>query len=112
MVDVRRAVASAVVGATGLAVAGIVLEHAVTETPPLSGLLLAGFGALVGAALAAGSVGVYRSSFTTTQTLRIGGGPRSASSSPAPPSACCTSTRRRSQPYRRRRCSPGPSSSA
>ena len=73
MVDVRRAVASAVVGATGLAVAGIVLEHAVTETPPLSGLLLAGFGALVGAALAAGSVGVYRSSFTTTQTLRIGG---------------------------------------
>ncbi|MGB9964754.1 sensor histidine kinase KdpD [Halobacterium sp. CBA1126] len=71
--DTGRAAASATISLTGGLVLAVMVRHVFAAQPPLSGWLLAGFGGLVGAALVAAGVLVYRAGFTTEQTVRIAG---------------------------------------
>lgn len=71
--NVRRAGICGSISASGGVVLGLMVYHAVTRPLPLAGLLLAAFGALIGSALVAAGVVLYRSGVTTPRTARIAG---------------------------------------
>jgi len=73
MPSIRRLGAAASVALTGAAVVAVMAVHAATANPPTSGLLLAGFGSLVGLALVAAGVGLVRLDVAPEHALRVAG---------------------------------------
>lgn len=73
MPSIRRAAAAASVSLTGAAVVAVMAAHVASATPPTSGLLLAGFGALVGVALVAAGLGLVRLDVAPEHALRVAG---------------------------------------
>lgn len=73
MHSIRRLGAAASVSLTGTAVVAVMLAHVATAAPPTSGLLLAGFGTLVGLALVAAGVGLVRLDVSPAHALRVAG---------------------------------------
>lgn len=69
---VRLAACSTISGSGGL-ITGLMLVHTITNPLPLAGLLLAGFGGLIGLALVVAGGVLYRTDVTTRQTVRIAG---------------------------------------
>ncbi|MDH5019239.1 sensor histidine kinase [Halobacterium rubrum] len=73
MTSVRRLGAAATVALTGAAVVAVMAVHVATAQPPMSGLLLAGFGSLVGLALVAAGVGLVWLDVSPEHALRVAG---------------------------------------
>jgi two-component system OmpR family sensor kinase len=73
MASVRRLGAAATVALTGAAVVAVMAVHVATAQPPTSGLLLAGFGSLVGLALVAAGVGLVWLDVSPEHALRVAG---------------------------------------
>ena len=73
MHSIRRLGAAASVSLTGAAVVAVMVTHVATAAPPTSGLLLAGFGALVGLALVVAGVGLVRLDVSPEHALRVAG---------------------------------------
>lgn len=73
METLKRAVVCGSVSASGAVVVGLMAAHAVAHPLPLVGLLLAGFGGLIGLALLVAGAVLYRSDVTTPRAARVAG---------------------------------------
>jgi len=73
MTSIRRTAAAASVSLTGAAVVAVMAVRVATSAPPTSGLLLAGFGTLVGLALVAAGYGLVRLDVAPDHALRVAG---------------------------------------
>ncbi|WP_436935545.1 sensor histidine kinase [Halovenus marina] len=73
MVEPQRLGACGLISASGAVLIGIMGGNIVTRSLPTAGLLLAGFGTLIGAALLIAGIAIYRSDVTGSQASRIAG---------------------------------------
>lgn len=73
MTSLRHLGAAASVSLTGAAVVAVMAAHVASATPPTSGLLLAGFGSLIGLTLVAAGYALVRLDVDPDHALRVAG---------------------------------------